>query len=354
MIRLVLLRVLESYFRHRWLNLLPFLLMLGVAGAYFTTLKPVYISRGVVYVQSESLLSTINAVNNEGIPYWLTPAEATVTELQDLMLTDIFVRIIVSQTDLEKEMSKGATAVSETLDLVRESVWTEPLGNNQVLISAHSEDPQIAQQLVNAAVEGQVQWKTNSKLNESIAAQEFFSEQIEIYNADLEAVRQKLRDYLNIHPEPIRGTRPDVEQLEINRLQESVNSSAIRYEGALNKEENARLVMSQIESDSRQTYFLVDAPQLPLKPATSLKDILVKVIIIVIVGGVLTTITVVGGALLDRSFRFPIDVRHGLDLPVLTSVPFIAMPEQAKEPVSQAKRKLVRKTKKKRLARATA
>src|SRR3569623_1453069 len=35
MARLFILRLFDSYFRHRWLNLLPLVLMLSMGGAYF-------------------------------------------------------------------------------------------------------------------------------------------------------------------------------------------------------------------------------------------------------------------------------------------------------------------------------
>ena len=35
----------------------------------------------------------------------------------------------------------------------------------------------------------------------------------------------------------------------------------------------------------------------------------------------MSVLGIVGGLILDRSFRFPIDVRHGLNLPVLAMIP---------------------------------
>ena len=42
MLRLINLRLLESYFRHRWLYLLPIVIMVGVAAYYFTTAERLY------------------------------------------------------------------------------------------------------------------------------------------------------------------------------------------------------------------------------------------------------------------------------------------------------------------------
>ena len=39
MIRNISLQLFESYFRHRWLNLLPILVMIIASGIYFLTMK---------------------------------------------------------------------------------------------------------------------------------------------------------------------------------------------------------------------------------------------------------------------------------------------------------------------------
>jgi hypothetical protein len=43
--------------------------------------------------------------------------------------------------------------------------------------------------------------------------------------------------------------------------------------------------------------------------------------IFVAVGVILAIVAIVGGMLLDRSFRLPVDVEHGLGLPVLALIP---------------------------------
>jgi hypothetical protein len=46
-------------------------------------------------------------------------------------------------------------------------------------------------------------------------------------------------------------------------------------------------------------------------------------VVFVVVGVILAAIAIVGGAVLDRSFRFPLDIEYGLGLPVLSVVPDI-------------------------------
>ena len=319
MLRLVIIRFLESYFRHRWLNLVPIVLMVAFAGVNYLNAKPVYISRGAFYVQRDTLLASLTSLQQDGFS-WVTPADQTVDEVKELMQTDAFVRAVIQKTNLESEMSKGSASFEITYDRVRRAVWVQSLGKNLVMVGATDIDPVIAQQLSISLITMYQQWRINSDQQESVTAQQFFAGLIEKYNKDLDAANTTLRNYLDEHPDPVRGDRPSSEKMEIDRLQAVIDLSAKQLVNAIEKEEDTRLNMSKAESDVKQKYFVIDMPNLPDTPENSKKQALTNSLIFVIVGIVLCIVGIVGGALFDRTFRFPIDVRHGLNLPVLASV----------------------------------
>lgn len=319
MLRLAVLRILESYFRHRWLYLVPFVFLTILGGIYIVIKSPEYQASGVIFVQNETLLSSLSGVAPDGFA-WVTASNASASELNELLQTDSFVRAVISQTDLEDEMDQGREVVKKTIELVRKSVTVRSIGSNQVLVLASHKDANVVFQLVNAVVENHIQWQTNASMNESVAAQEFFADLILKYRSDLENAQRELDDYLITHPEPIRGERTEIEILAIARLQSEVDLATERYSSALNKEEDARLVLAQVESNIRQTYFLVDAPTVPEETETSKLDLVVILAVFMVAGGILSVVGVIGGALMDRTFRFPFDVEHILELPVLTEI----------------------------------
>ena len=320
MIRLVLLRISESYFRHRFLYLLPLALMTAVAALAFLTAKTSYISLGVLYVRKDSLLTSLTRLQDGGFG-WVTPARATIVEFEELLKTDAFRRAIILKTDLEPQLVNGPIAVGETIAEVRDAVWVQTLGDNLVMVGAAHAQPAIAQQLVQATLDSFIQWKINVDQEESVSAEGFFDSLVVVYESDLDVARDRLRLYLEAHPEPLRGDRPEIEQMEIDRMQAEINLAEKQLSNALERRENASLAKAQAEGAVRQSYLVIDAPRLPSQPASSRRDALVNAIIFVVVGVVLSTIGVLGGALLDRSHRFPVDVRHTLDLPVLALVP---------------------------------
>jgi len=320
MLRLVLLRLLESYFRHRWLNLVPILLM-GIFAVVFTLRTPqTYISGGILFVQEDSLLSTLVPIDNRGWG-WSTPARVTSNEIRELLRTEAFVRFAIQRTDLEAQMQGGPEAVEQTIREFRKASSLDVIGEKLVGFAARHEDPEIAHQIATATIDAYTDWKLNSDRQESEVAQAFFVEQLGPQQEKLEQARAELQAYLADHPAPIRGQRSEQEQAEIARLQAIVTDASQQVDDTLEKEEAARLALTKAERNATQAYTMIDAPKVPTEPDTSLKGMLKDALIFVALGVGLSIACVVGGMLLDRSFRLPIDVRHGLSLPVLATIP---------------------------------
>src|SRR5215212_1489807 len=115
MARIFILRIFDSYFRHRWLNLLPLVLMLAMAGAYFQLAEKQYVSRGRLYVQKSSLLPSLTQLPVDGVS-WQSPTQVAVNEFNELALTEAFIRSVIQKTDLEANMSAGPEAVQKTIE----------------------------------------------------------------------------------------------------------------------------------------------------------------------------------------------------------------------------------------------
>ena len=321
MIRLVVLRLLESYFRHPWLYLLPIMGMIGLAAYFVLNLDQEYQAEGVLYVQNESYLASLTDVRGSEVSWYLTPAQITSGELNELLRTDAFVRAIIQETDIEQDMIKEEAVLDEIFDETRKNLWVVATGDKQVSIGANHEDPKIAYQLVNALMDIYLRWQVNAEQAENETANSFFVDVIDIYNSELAAAREDMVQYVQAHPQPLRGDRPETEQMEIARLQSAIDLASSRVASALDKEESTRLAMAQIESNARQRYILIDAPEIPLEPDVSLRKIAMQAGAFVGAGIILTIVAIFGAAVLDRSFRFPIDVKNRLDLQVLSTLP---------------------------------
>jgi hypothetical protein len=320
MVRLVLLRLLESYFRRPILTLLPILLFSVLGILYLLNQEPVYLANGKLRVEDQISVQTIGGISDGGFS-WTTLAQQTVNQFENLTATDAFIRAVISQTDLEAELLTFDGTEGEFYDQVREDLWAAPIGEDQFGVVGRSTNPEIATQLVVASIESFLQWNINTELKDSNVAVDFYAQQVSDYLNEFEQRQGELREFLRAHPEPDRGERPAIEQLEINRLQALADDAAKRYTNARDSEERAKLQAAQTESAVRVKYTLVDAPNIPEDSEDSLTQKATTLIIFGVLGGLITLGWIVGSALLDRTFRYPIDVRSGLELPVLAAIP---------------------------------
>jgi capsular polysaccharide biosynthesis protein len=320
MARLVLLKLIESFFQRFWLLLLPVLVMLAAGGVWIVASPPKYISSGTLYVKKDSLLATLTSSNIDG-SWWVTPAQVTINEINELLSTRSFVRSAIQRTDLEARMTGSPVEVEETMQSFRDMLWMSTLGDKVVSINATSEDPRLAQQVVNATLESYIQWKLNTDYQESVVAQNFFVNLIKPYEEELDRARNELMLFLDYYPEPVRGERPWEELMELQRLQANLDRAEQRVEETMRSEESARLALTQSEALTRQAYTVIDMPDLPLEPNVSLTDIAKNLLVFVAIGLVISVGVVVLNTLLDTSFRFALDVRQSLSLPVLAVVP---------------------------------
>ena len=80
------------------------------------------------------------------------------------------------------------------------------------------------------------------------------------------------------------------------------------------------LSANQAYSDISGTYLLVDEPTLPTKPAFKLFHRTMVLLIYVGAGVLLSIGAGVGAMLLDKTYRYPLDIHHDLGLPVLGEI----------------------------------
>lgn len=320
MVRIILLRFLESYFRHPLLSLLPLVIALA-AGSYFvSTAPPEYEATGRLYVDKESLLASLTSTSNDG-NWWVSAAQLTTNELSELAVSRAFTRSVIQKTTLEKNMAAGEKAIDETFTYYRKAIQFTARGDKLVEITATSDDPKLAYEMVVATMDAYLQWKLNADYRESTSAQSFFSNLLQPYQDQVDTARSELVAYLQDHPAPVRGDRPPDEELEVERLRANLQRAEDRLAKAQENEENARFSQMTSDSVTKQTYLVVDQPTMPSEPTTSLKALAQDLAIFAVAGLFLSFALVAAGALLDRTLRFPIDVRHSLSLPLLGMIP---------------------------------
>jgi capsular polysaccharide biosynthesis protein len=319
MLQLILLRLAEAYFRHRWVVLLPLVILVVIGGVSLALTKPTLTARGTIYVQRTSLLASLTAVRDEGYT-WVTPAQSAQDDYRELLQTEAFLRLVAKSTEFEAEVAKGQATTARALTQVKRALSVDTIGKHMIVVRATHRNGTVAKQLATATIEGYLRWKINADQQESVSAQTFFASLIATYEQEADNARGELLTYLLEYPDPVRGERPTRERVEIERRQLALELAEKRKANAMEKEENARLEMTKSESDVRQSYQVIDAPREPDAEAFSKKAAVLKLGIFAVAGAMLSAGMIVAFALLDRSAWSEWDVRQATGLPVLCSL----------------------------------
>ena len=320
MFRLIILRVLENFFRRPLLYILPFLLLTAAGIAYIYLQDPTYIAHGGMAVQETN--TTQDTLGIAGTEYiWQTPSEVTVDQLDELFESNSIVRSILSQTDLEQELADPETDIDELYEQIRDDVWVQPLGDYHFLISGKSEEPLVAQQLVAATIQTFLNWNSSIGLADASASVEFFEEQLVKETAEFEAAQAAHRQFLIDYPEPIRGDRTDLERLDLERLSALREDASARLTDTRDKLDFAQLSYKLAETEVAQKYLIIDPPDLPDEPEFSLSTTGLTLGLFMLSGFVIGLLLLLINSLFDRTCRFPVDVRLGLKVPTLGGVP---------------------------------
>lgn len=320
MLRLIILRSLESYFRRPLLSLLPLVILTIAGGFYIYNKEPEYISGGQISIQGASISDELINIGVDN-SIWTTPAETTVSQFTELIASETFMRAIIAGTKLEAELADPALDRNEFFGILRENVWAIEIGDNTIGAVAVSDDAATAQQLANNLITAFLNWNTGKDVRDSGSSVQFFTESFEKEQAIYDAAQASLQQYVIANPEPVRGELTGAQKLEIARLTQLANDAAARTTDQRAALDTAKLTFEKAKTDTADKYLVIDHPRKPDEDQTTKKGQAITLLLFMIIGVIMGMVGVFGGAFLDRTFRYPIDIRESLELPVLGVVP---------------------------------
>lgn len=319
----VALRIIDTFFRRWWIYLIPTVLLVAL-GVYTTVASPDdYESTALLRASQGSLLSDITEIGDEQ-PTFTDESPATITgrQISELLRTDDFVDRIATAAELDAD----ADDVGDRNDIrieIRDAVAIRAEGENLVFVEATTADPESSRVLAQATIDNFLQYVIDANGTESDTAERFLSDLLGRYDGEFQAAATDIDNYLIANPEPLdpEQARPTAEQIQIDRLTSTAGSAQERYTRVLRQLEEVQLGREQTVADTRQRLNVVDTPVAPVAPQSGLVSVVLNIGLFTTIGVLLSGVAVVLVALLDRSLRFPSEVRSTLHADVLGIVP---------------------------------
>lgn len=298
----------NAFRRLPWL-LLPVIVLGGIGFVQAGRTLDLYESNGVLSATSNPLIPETD-VASTGQSYWETTAEATSRTINERLSTDAFMEEVAIGAGLEQDLETGVVE----LDIVRSSVWSYADGTSLVQIRASWDDPQIAFALADSTITTYQQFIADTVASDSSEAIDFYTTQLEDYQLEVQRAEDNLVEYVDGIP----GTRDPTlaESLQIERLTDAVRVAEDKVAATEDEIERARLTAAQARSEAGRALTVIDPPQVPTSPESTLLSKVLAVVSYVLLGAVVAIGILLVTTVLDHSVSTASDLMavDGVDL----------------------------------------
>lgn len=329
-------RLLEAFFQHKLLLLLPTVLIPGIVGPIaFLYIPPAYETTVSVWIDRPAYLT-----NKDGTSAWITAVQAQSGRLSELLRTRAFVADVVKRTSLAP-LLQSAAGEARITDLITHgvSIGAAPAGGSGVatvasehllVIRVQAATAQVSYELCKSIVDAYQEKSSEDQADQASVAVDFFQTRVQDSQQQLGKASLDLRRYASARqadgsdvlsgssqaglPAAMLDPRLGALQANVQAAQLDVNTT----QAALNQAQQDAMMSVQ---GLQYGFQVIDAPELPIAPANQIKKIIIYPIAAAIAGLGLTGLLLVILVASDRSVRSELDLAPGLRL--LGSVPIL-------------------------------
>jgi len=336
-------RLLETFFRHRLLLLGPVVLVLVGAIGWVLVQPPTYQSSVRVWVERQTLVPDPNSN-----PY-LTPAQEQAGVLTELISTKYFDAKVGKRSPLSEAIKAASSHGSggirtrlmrlvglagpggqlsdsqvddQVFNTIVASTLVVPTGPEIITVTFGSSDPQMASLVAQAVVDQFMDETLTNQRVQADAAVAFYTSQVKQAQSDQAVADKAVDDYLLSNPSQRSANAiPDARMLQLRRDDDAAHQ---RTQSVLDKLDQARLERVALDQTGTAGVRVLDKAETPTQPA-SVKKVIIEAVGVALVLAVL--IVVVGVLVLtwlDSTIRRPQEVETILDLRPVGSVPRVS------------------------------
>jgi uncharacterized protein involved in exopolysaccharide biosynthesis len=321
-------KILEAFFRHKLLLLLPPFLIPLIVGPIALMSAPIYYeSWAGVWVDRPQYLAYTQA----GWNTYLTPAQNQANALNEQLKTRSFVMDIAKRTQLAPLVG-NARGEDRILKVFTDGLAITPNGDHLLVLRFRADTPKLAYDLLNSTIDAFKENASTDRVNQASLAISFYQAQLNDGQDNLNKLTSSARQYIAANPRlgsltsqpgqstapvlPATATDPQLADLmgQIQFQQKEID----RIRGELSQ---AQFDASAGLEGQELGFQVIDPAQVPASPTRALKKQLIMPIGGLVGGAVLSIVLLVFLVTADRAVRgesdLPTNVRVLGDMPVL-------------------------------------
>ena len=295
--------------------------LLAVSGsiAGYQEYSGTFESSATIWVErnSEEMLQ-VHAVLTDvpSVPNFLTPGSEYAEAFTQLVQTQAFLREVVDQTSLKGELAAARDQLSY-VDEIRKRFRVQALGTNLVRVSFRAPAPQIAVEMVSAAIAIRDERAAASRLASASVTSTLYAKEFELAQQKSARAQQDFDEFNSLHVAPLNAadsyrqhqlrTASDLAQARVDDLRAAIDRSAI--------------VSTLLQLGQSNDVQVIDRPQFQAEPSGGLRQAVL--VFGVMMAGALTLVAllIVVGTLLTASVASEADLGRLGVATVVASIP---------------------------------
>lgn len=326
-------RYLETLFRFAWLFLLMLVATSASGAAYVVSQRTaLYQTRATVWADRPAYLTTLSEWNQ-----WASAAANEASSINELLQTQSFDVQVLQRTSYRDRL-KTDDGQQKAIKNLKRRVSVFASSDHVVNVVANDEQPNVAIELATAIIDASNQEMLKQANSSSTLALDFYQKQLDAANVKLTDATTALQSYLNAHPEltaPLPG-RPETllssavgdsafaaRYPELVKLSQQRDSAEKDAQSLQTQVLQIRFAQSSYSTSSNQSFRVMDPPGAPALLIDSKKGLATKLAIVALPGLALMLGALVLLTLLDTTLRSDRGAAQRLQLPVLSTLPYI-------------------------------
>jgi uncharacterized protein involved in exopolysaccharide biosynthesis len=296
-------RVLEAFFRHALLIVLPVVLIPLDVTAWVLSTPPQYEAQAGIWVERPTYLN----LSSDELTRYLPPATVQRNRLVELLRTRSFVSAVVSGTPLEDLFSEAAGA-AELDQLFARDFDAVQSGDHLLVLQFRAEDRAIALEVLSAIVaEFRNRASDDRKLQARLAIA-FYQSRLGDADSSLSQARSDVAKYLAANPSvaaTLTRSGIDVARLDpgFAELERRVDTAQRDADSARSYLQTAELDVSAGAQTDALSFRVVDAAGVSATPSRQIRKVLSYPILALLAGVLLSGSILLGLTLSDHSIR---------------------------------------------------
>ena len=307
-------RFLETFFRYKFLILLPFFVTpLIVVPFSFLLVKPYYETTAGLWVERPSYVPSTDDANWNR---YITPAQNQVTRINELLKTRSFTDDIARRTSLGPllDTPDGRDSAFEYLGRV---IYPVATGSKLMTIRVRAEDPDLSFQIINGTVAAFRERNQNERMQTSAMTIAFYEQQLKEANDQTTASRDRVRRYVTSNPRSVASdpnatsrvnlptSAVDPQLAEMLKTLENDEREGERLRGLL---EQSRFEASAALEGNDASLQLLDPPVFPSRAERERRRFFIFPAAAVAIGTLVSALLLVALTASDRSVRSTTDL----------------------------------------------